>query len=79
VTQAKPAPQPAAPAAPAGPTAPKPSPAAVEKAKAAAAGNDIAGCRSATQEMRRAGVALPPPLIALAGLELKYHQAAQPR
>jgi hypothetical protein len=75
----KPSPPPAAPAAPAGPAAPKPSPAAVEKAKAAAAGDDIAGCRSAAQEMRRAGVALPPPLIALAGLDLKHHQAAQPR
>jgi hypothetical protein len=79
VTQPQPAPPAAAPAAPAGPQAPKPSPAAVEKAHAAAGSNDIAGCRSAAQEMRRAGVALPPPLIALAGLDLKYHQAAQPR
>jgi hypothetical protein len=77
----KPAPaaQAAAPAAPAAPEAPKPTPAAIEKAQAAARDNNIAGCRGAAQEMRRAGVALPAPLIALAGLDLKYLQAAQPR
>jgi hypothetical protein len=72
VTQPQPAP-------PNATTTPKPTPAMVEKAQAVAGGNDIAGCRSTAQEMRRAGVAMPPPLIALAGLELKYHLAAQPR
>src|SRR3712207_8322784 len=48
---------------------------AIEKAEAAASSNDIAGCKAAAQEMRRAGVALPAPLIALAGLDLKYLQA----
>ena len=46
---------------------------------AAAAANDIAGCRSTAQEMRRAGVAMPPALIALAALELEYHLKTQPR
>jgi hypothetical protein len=67
------------PAAPATPPAPKPSPAAVEKAQAAARDNNIAGCKGAAQEMRRAGVALPPPLIALAGLDLKFLEGAPQR
>jgi hypothetical protein len=69
--------QAAAPAAPAGPVAPKPTPAAIEKAQTAARDNSISGCKAAAQEMRRAGVALPAPLIALAGLDLKFLEAAQ--
>lgn len=72
VTQQQPAP-------PNATTTPKPTPAMVEKAQAAAAGNDIAACRSTAQDMRRAGVAMPPALIALAALDLKYHLAARPR
>jgi hypothetical protein len=84
VTQAQPAPaappaQAAAPAAPATPPAPKPSPAAIEKAETAARDNNLAGCRGAAQEMRRAGVALPAPLIALAGLDLKFFEVSPPR
>jgi hypothetical protein len=74
--QAAPRPAQAAPAAPAAPSAPKPTPAAIEKVEAAARGNDIAGCKAAAQEMRRAGVAMPAPLLALAGLDLKYLQTA---
>ena len=72
VTQPRPAPPDAA-------TTPKPTPAMVDKALAAAAANDIAACRSTAQEMRRAGVAMPPALIALAALDLEYHLEAQPR
>ena len=46
----------------------------VDRAEASARANDIAGCRGAAQEMRRAGVPLPPSLIALAGLQLKHLQ-----
>jgi hypothetical protein len=55
----------------AAPRSERPSPTAVAEAEALARDNNIAGCRGAVQEMRRAGVALPAPLIALAGLELK--------
>jgi hypothetical protein len=72
VTQPQPAP-------PNATTTPKPTPAMVAKAQAAAAGNDVAACRSVAQDMRRAGVAMPPALIALAGLDLEYHPPAQPR
>ena len=72
VTQPRPAPPDAT-------TTPKPTPAMVDKAEAAAAANDIAGCRSTAQEMRRAGVAMPPALIALAALDLEYHLKTQPR
>jgi hypothetical protein len=57
--------------------APKPTPAAIEKAESAARDNSISGCRAAAQEMRRAGVNLPASLIALAGLDLKFLEAAQ--
>ena len=40
-------------------------------AEALAQANDIRACRDAAQHMRRAGVALPPALIALAGLKLE--------
>jgi hypothetical protein len=40
----------------------------MEKAKALANSNDLRGCQRATQEMRLAGEALPPPLLALAAL-----------
>src|SRR5919199_1224883 len=47
-----------------------------EQAQALAEANDIKGCRDATQKMRRAGVALPPALIALAALDLQRLEAA---
>lgn len=51
---------------------PRPSPALVEKVEAAAAADDQATCRSAAREMRVAGVTMPPPLLALAALDLRF-------
>jgi hypothetical protein len=39
-----------------------------EQAQALASAHDLAGCQHAAQQMRRAGVALPPGLLALAAL-----------
>jgi hypothetical protein len=49
----------------------------VEQAESMAQANDIAGCRDAAQRMRRAGLTMPPGLIALAGLRLDLLQAGQ--
>lgn len=54
--------------------APKPDPAVVAKIEAAAGANDLAACREAARSMRVAGVVMPPPLLALAALDLKYFQ-----
>ncbi|BAU89111.1 hypothetical protein MPPM_0506 [Methylorubrum populi] len=67
--EAKNPPPPAAPA-----PAPKPDPAIVEKIEAAAGANDLAACRDAARAMRVAGVVMPPPLLALAALDLKFFQ-----
>ncbi|CAO4156481.1 Fe-S oxidoreductase [Methylorubrum thiocyanatum] len=67
--EAKNPPPPAAPA-----PAPKPDPAIVAKIEAAAGANDLAACREAARSMRVAGVVMPPPLLALAALDLKYFQ-----
>jgi hypothetical protein len=40
----------------------------IEQAQALAAAGDLRGCQNAVRQMRRAGVALPPGLIALAAL-----------
>jgi hypothetical protein len=61
----------AAPAAP--PT--KPSPEAVAQAEAAVTANDPGGCRGSVQAMRRQGVTLPSPLIALGALDPKFYAA----
>lgn len=53
---------------------PKPDPATVEKIETAAAANDQAACRAAARSMRVAGVVIPPPLLALSALDLKYFQ-----
>lgn len=53
---------------------PKPDQATVENIEAAAAANDLAACRSAARAMRVAGVIIPPPLLALSALDLKYFQ-----
>jgi hypothetical protein len=63
---------PPAPAAPA--PAPKPDPATIEKLEAAAGANDLAACREAARSMRVAGVVMPPPLLALSALDLKFFQ-----
>jgi hypothetical protein len=60
----------AAPAA--SPPPPKPDAATVAGIEAAAAGNDQAACRAAARTMRKAGVPMPPPLLALAALDLKF-------
>jgi len=62
-----------APTTPPPPT--KPSPEAVAQAEAAAAANDAAGCRASVQSMRRAGVTVPSPLLALGALDPKFFAA----
>lgn len=51
--------------------APKPDEAMIAKVEAAAGASDLAGCRAAAQGMRKAGVALPAPLLALSALDQK--------
>ena len=63
---------------PQAPTAATPSPAATEEATAVAQANDLAGCQQAVQKMRRAGVALPPGLIALAAMKPELLGIAKP-
>lgn len=63
---------PPAPGAPA--PKPQPDPATVASIETAAASNDQAQCRAAARSMRVAGVDLPPPLLALAALDLKFFQ-----
>jgi hypothetical protein len=58
---------------------PKESVMTVAQAEELAAANDIAVCHDTAREMRVAGVAMPPPLIALAALDLQYQQAAEPQ
>lgn len=50
----------------------------LEQAKALAESNDVAGCQEAARRERRAGVDMPPALMSLAALDLKYHQQAAP-
>jgi hypothetical protein len=64
---------PTAAAAAAAPT--KPSPEAVAQAETAAAANDPAGCRASVQTMRRAGVTIPSPLLALGALDPRFYAA----
>jgi hypothetical protein len=65
------------PAAPAAAGAPKPAPEAVARAEEAAASNDVVACRAVAQGMRRAGVAMPAPLIALAAMDPKLLEAGR--
>jgi hypothetical protein len=69
--------QPAAPAAPAAPPAPKPTAAQIDKVETAARDHNLQGCRDAAQEMRKAGIVMPPPLLALAALDVKFFDADQ--
>ena len=55
---------------------PKESVITVEKAEELATANDIAVCQDMARQMRVAGVSMPPPLIALAALDLQYQQGA---
>jgi hypothetical protein len=49
-------------------TAAKPLPLTLERARALAAADDLRACQEASRQMRRAGVAMPDTLIALAAL-----------
>lgn len=51
------------------PKSPPPDPQAIEKGRQAAGSNDLNTCGGVVRDMRLAGVALPPPLIALAALK----------
>lgn len=48
----------------------------VEAAEQLAAANDMAQCQKTAREMRVAGVEMPPPLVALAALDLQYQHAS---
>lgn len=50
----------------------------VAEAGKLAEANDIAACQTAARELRIAGVAVPPPLLALTALDLKYQSTAEP-
>jgi hypothetical protein len=69
--------QPAAPAAPAAPPTPKPTAAQIERVETAQRDHNLQGCRDAAQEMRKAGIVIPPPLLALAALNLKFFDTDQ--
>ena len=51
----------------------------VAEAEDLAGANDIAACQAAARELRLAGVAMPPPLLALAALDLQYQTTAGPQ
>ncbi|KIU33396.1 hypothetical protein SR39_13500 [Methylobacterium radiotolerans] len=54
-------------------SSPHPDAATIATVEAAAAADDQLGCRSAARTMRMHGVALPPPLLALAALDPKFY------
>jgi hypothetical protein len=54
---------------------PKDSVMTVAEAEKLAGTNDIGQCQGAARKMRVAGVAMPPPLIALTALDLQYQKA----
>jgi outer membrane protein OmpA-like peptidoglycan-associated protein len=66
------APVPAAPTSP-----PKESILSLAEAEELANANDMKACREAGRRLRLAGVAVPPPLLALTALDLRFHQQAQ--
>ena len=76
-TAAAPSAPPPAPAASPSPPAPQASPEAIQTIEAAAANNDLSGCRAAAQQMRRAGVVMPAPLLALSAMNIRLLEAAQ--
>lgn len=69
------APSQAAPAPAGAPAQKKPSPEQIAQVDAAAASNDVQACRAAAQAIRRAGVVMPAPLIALSALDPKFFAA----
>jgi len=58
------------------PAAPRPSPEDVRQVEDAAGSNDLRRCRDVAQTMRRAGVAMPAPLLALAAMSPQLLEAA---
>jgi hypothetical protein len=50
----------------------------IEKARTLSQANDLRGCQGAVQQMRRAGMALPPGLLALAALREDLLAKSQP-
>src|SRR5437588_461125 len=72
-----PAAAPGAAAAPAAPPPPKPTAAQIEKVETAQRDHNLQGCRDTAREMRKAGIVMPPPLLALAALDLKFFDADQ--
>lgn len=67
----------AAPVPPADVTStPKESVLSVEEAQQLVDAGDLPRCQEKARAMRVAGVSMPPPLIALAALDLRYHQNA---
>jgi hypothetical protein len=50
----------------------------VPDAEALAAAGDPQACRDGTRKLRIAGVAVPPPLLALAALDIKFHRRPPP-
>ncbi len=48
----------------------------LQEAEQLAAANDMAQCQETARGMRLAGVDMPPPLIALAALDLRFHEQA---
>lgn len=58
---------------------PKESVLRVEEVERLAETNDIAQCQGAARKLRLAGVAVPPPLLALTALDLRYHGTSPAR
>lgn len=58
---------------------PKDSVLSIAEAAKLAEANDTAACQAAAKELRLAGVAMPPPLLALAALDLRYQSTAGPQ
>lgn len=58
------------------PAALEPTPEILRQIEGAAGTNDIQGCRAAAQSMRRAGIVMPGPLLALAAMSPKLLEAA---
>ncbi|MGX7703442.1 hypothetical protein [Methylobacterium sp. Gmos1] len=66
------APSQAAPAPSGAPAQKGPSPEQVAQVDAAAGANDVQACRAAARAMRKAGVVMPAPLLALSALDPKF-------
>lgn len=61
----------------ASPPPPKPDAATIAAIETASASNDQASCRASALTLRKAGVPMPPPLLALAALDLKFQTGRQ--